>query len=196
MNPRRLRAIVRRVTQEIRRDRPSLGLLFMVPILMTGLVTFIVREAQTPTVEAVIVNEAGAPGAMVAGVLRSALEAREVTVTDAPDEAAARAAIASGDASVAIVLPADLGSDSATITLVTNGLDPSGDAAQVGIVQRTLIGAAASAAGARIPAISQTTVYGVPSGDPIAPYAPAIVAFLGYFFVYILTGVSFLRERT
>jgi ABC-2 type transport system permease protein len=39
-------------------------------------------------------------------------------------------------------------------------------------------------------------VYGVPSDDPITPFAPAIVGFFAYFFVYILTGVSFLRERT
>ena len=44
MNPRRLRALFRRVVQEIRRDRPSLALLFIAPILMTGLLTFILRE--------------------------------------------------------------------------------------------------------------------------------------------------------
>jgi len=196
VNPQRLRAIIRRVVQEIRRDHRSLGLLFIAPILMTGLVTFIVREAQAPAVEAVIVNEAGAPGAAVANVLRSALEAADGTVTDAADEAAGRTMVESGDASIVVVLAAGLGSGSSTITLVTNGLDPSGDAAQVGIVRQALVGAAASATGTRLPTISQVTVYGVPSDDPIAPFAPAIVAFLAYFFVYILTGVSFLRERT
>ncbi len=196
MNPQRLRAIIRRVVQEIRRDHRSLGLLFIAPILMTGLVTFIVREAQAPAVEAVIVNEAGAPGAAVATVLRSALEAVDGTVTDAADEAAGRALVESGDASIVVVLAAGLGSGSSTITLITHGLDPSGDSAQVEIVRQALVGAAASATGTRLPTISQVTVYGVPSDDPIAPLAPAIVAFLAYFFVYILTGVSFLRERT
>ncbi len=196
MNPQRLRAIIRRVVQEIRRDHRSLGLLFIAPILMTGLVTFIVREAQAPAVEAVIVNEAGAPGAAVATVLRSALEAVDGTVTDAADEAAGRALVESGDASIVVVLAAGLGSGSSTITLITHGLDPSGDSAQVEIVRQALVGAAASATGTRLPTIGQVTVYGVPSDDPIAPLAPAIVAFLAYFFVYILTGVSFLRERT
>ena len=36
----------------------------------------------------------------------------------------------------------------------------------------------------------------MPSSDPITTFAPAIVGFFAYFFVYILTGVSFLRERT
>ena len=196
MNPQRLRAIVRRVVQEIRRDHRSLGLLFIAPILMTGLVTFIIREAQAPAVEAVIVNQAGAPGAAVASVLRSSLEGIDGTVTDAADEPAARAMVEDGDASIAILLPAGLGGGSATITLITHGLDPSGDSAQAGIVRQALMGAAAAASGTRMPTIHQVTVYGVPSDDPIAPFAPAIVAFLAYFFVYILTGVSFLRERT
>ncbi|MDQ2964440.1 MAG: hypothetical protein M3R57_01110, partial [Chloroflexota bacterium] len=59
----------RRVVQEIRRDRPSIGLLFIAPILVTGLLTFILREGQTPTIDAAIVNQAGPPGAIVAGVL-------------------------------------------------------------------------------------------------------------------------------
>ncbi len=39
-------------------------------------------------------------------------------------------------------------------------------------------------------------MYGTPSTDPFTNYAPALVAFFVYFFVYLLTGVSFLRERT
>jgi len=50
--------------------------------------------------------------------------------------------------------------------------------------------------GTTIPTIEHVTLYGVPSDDPMAPFAPAILAFLAYFFVYILTGISFLRERT
>ena len=195
MSARRLWALARRVTQEIRRDHPSLALLFAVPILMTGLITFIVREAQVPAVSAVIANEAGARGAIVASALASALESGGTPVTDAGDPAKARSAVESGEVNIAIVLPADLGSPSATITLITNGLDPAGEAAQLAIVRQTLVGAVITASGAAVPSIDHTTVYGEPSDDPIAPYAPAIVAFLGYFFVYILTGISFLRER-
>ena len=195
MSARRLWALALRVTQEIRRDHPSLALLFVVPILMTGLITFIVREAQVPAVSAVIVNEAGTRGAIVAGALASALESGGTTVTITEDAAAALDAVESGEASIAIGLPADLGSPSATITLVTNGLDPAGEAAQLAIVRQALVGAAITASGAALPAIDHTTAYGAPSDDPIAAYAPAIVAFLGYFFVYILTGISFLRER-
>jgi ABC-type multidrug transport system, permease component len=197
MNPRRIAALFRRIVQEIRRDRPSLALLFVAPIVITGLVTFILREGESPTVHAVIVNQAGAPGAAIGGVLETALRNQDATVTTAADEAAARALIEDGSASVAVILPPDLASGAApSITVLTNGLDPAGEAGQLAALQKSLLSAVTSASPKPVPAIVHATVYGTPSGDPISGYAPALVAFFVYFFVYLLTGVSFLRERT
>ncbi|HTS14277.1 MAG TPA: ABC transporter permease [Candidatus Sulfotelmatobacter sp.] len=195
MNARRVQALVRRVVEEIRRDRPSLALLSIAPILLTGLVTFILREGATPAVHAVIVED-GAPGPLVSA-LESGLRTNGNTVAQVPDEAAARAAIADGSASVAIVLPADLlGASPPTITVITDGLDPSGEGAQLAAVSKDLLGTVTSAAGAVLPTIVHTTLYGTPTTDQITNFAPAIVGFFAYFFVYLLTGVSFLRERT
>jgi len=197
MSRRRTVALFRRVVQEIRRDRPSIALLFIAPIVITGLVTFILREGETPPVEAVIVNMAGAPGSIYASALTSALEAEGATVTTAPDQAAAEQLIADGLATVAVVLPDGMGQGGpVTITVVTNGMDPSGEASQVAAVSKGLVAAAASITGVTPPTIVHETVYGTPSTDPITNFAPALVAFFAYFFVYILTGVSFLRERT
>jgi len=197
MSRRRTVALFRRVVQEIRRDRPSIALLFIAPIVITGLVTFILREGETPPVEAVIVNMAGAPGSIYASALTSALEAEGATVTTAPDQAAAEQLIADGLATVAVVLPEGMGQGGpVTITVVTNGMDPSGEASQVAAVSKGLVAAAASITGVTPPTIVHETVYGTPSTDPITNFAPALVAFFAYFFVYILTGVSFLRERT
>lgn len=197
MSGRRVLALFRRVVQEIRRDRPSLALLFIAPILVTGLVTFILREGQAPTVDAVVINEAGPPGVVVANALRVTLEGQDGTATVVPDAAAAEAMVKDGSASVAITLPAGLGTGgSPTITILTKGLDPSGEATQVAAVQKALIAGATAVTGTSLPTIEHTTVYGTPSTDPITNFAPAIVGFFAYFFVYLLTGVSFLRERT
>ena len=193
----RVAALFRRLVQEIRRDRPSLALLFIAPLVITGLVTFILREGQAPTLDAVIVNEAGAPGEIVSGVLGAALGKQGATVTQVPDEAAARAVLKDGSASVAVVLPADLASGGLpTIAVITNGLDPSGEANQLGALRTALLSAATSASGARLPTIEHKTLYGTPSNDLVTNFAPALVGFFIYFFVYLLTGVSFLRERT
>ncbi|MGO9181201.1 MAG: ABC transporter permease [Candidatus Limnocylindrales bacterium] len=197
MSGRRVYALFRRVVEEIRRDRPSLALLFIAPILVTGLVTFILRDSQTPIVHAVVVDRAGPAGAAVEGAIGDALQSQGSTVAQAPDESAARSEIEDGHASIAIVLPADFGSAGARmITVITNGLDPAGEADQITSVQKALLAVTGELAGVSLPTISHTTIYGVPSKDPITTFAPAIVGFFAYFFVYLLTGVSFLRERT
>jgi ABC-2 type transport system permease protein len=143
-----------------------------------------------------VVNEAGMRGTVVATALGRAIEAEGGSLQVLDSEAAARAAIEDGAASVAVIVPADLGADAAaTLTLMTNGLDPIGEGTQVGQLQRSIMETASAITGAAVPRITHVTVYGVPSADPMARFAPAIVAFFAYFFVYLLTGVSFLRER-
>ncbi len=197
MNLYRIVALFRRVSLEIVRDKPSLALLLVAPLVMSGLITFIIREGDSPRVDAVVVNEAGVSGAVVAARLGASIEASGGTFKVVPDEAVARTAIKDGDASIAVLLPADLTSGKApTLTLMTDGLDPMGESTQVGELQRAIMASASAITGAEVPSITHVTVYGVPSEDPIARFAPAIVGFFAYFFVYLLTGVSFLRERT
>jgi len=195
MNPRRLRAIVVRVATEIRRDRPSLALLFIAPVLVTGLLTFILRDGSTPDVSAALVVEASGPGAMVGTALTTTLEDAGVTVTRAADEASARGLVEAGTDSLAILLPADL-ETGGQITIVTQGLDPAGEAAQLGVVRAAVSTAFVGVTGGHVPVVVRETIYGTGSDDPMVAFAPAIVAFFLYFFVYLLTGVSFLRERT
>ena len=195
MSPRRLRALVRRVTAEIRRDRPSLALLFIAPIVITGLLTYILREGETPDVRAVVVNEAAGPAALIGGALTGALKDAGYTVSAAQEEAAARAAVEDGSATVAIVIPADLATGG-PLTFVTLGLDAGAEGARLNAVRTAVTAAIAKATGSRVPEVTRVTIYGTGSTDPMVPFAPAIVAFFLYFFVYLLTGVSFLRERT
>lgn len=197
MSRRRVAALFRRLVQEIRRDRPSLALLFIAPLLITGLVTFILREGQAPSIDAVIVTPAGPAGGVIGGVLRTALRDQGASVVEVADEGSARSLLSDGSASVAIVLESDATSPSPRkIVLITNGLDPSGESNQIGALQKALLGAVVSASGGSLPTIEHQTLYGTPSEDLMTNFAPALVGFFIYFFVYLLTGVSFLRERT
>jgi ABC-2 type transport system permease protein len=195
VSARRIRALVRRVVAEIRRDHPSLALLFIAPIVITGLLTFILRESEAPDTTAIVVNEATGPAEAVGGLLVAALEDAGIEVVRGTDRAAAEASIVADEASVAIVVPADLVPDG-ELVVITLGLDPAGEAQQLSAVRDAVIDAVASATRASLPGVSHETVYGTPSDDPMVAFAPAIVAFFLYFFVYLLTGVSFLRERT
>jgi len=181
---------------EIVRDRASLALLFVAPLVMSGLLTFIIREGEAPTLDAIVVNEAGLPGEVVAAQLGKNIEAGGGSVTMLEDESAAREAVRDGQARVAVILPEDFTSSQAReLTLLTNGLDPIADGTQLMLLQRSITDAAAVITGSAAPEVTHVTVYGVPSTDPMARFAPAIVGFFAYFFVYLLTGVSFLRER-
>ncbi len=198
MSGRRVRALFLRVAREIRRDRPSLGLLFIAPILLTGLVSFILRESQTPATSVSIVD-AGVPAApQLVPALSAALEQKGITVVTGKSDAQSRAAVESGTTSLELLLEPGSGG-APRIVLVSRGLDPPGEGAQIGNVREALtaaLGGASGATGATAPAVEHQTVYGTATNDPIAAFAPAIVGFFAYFFVYILTGVSFLRERT
>jgi ABC-2 type transport system permease protein len=193
MSARRIAALFRRVTAEIRRDRPSLGILFMAPILLTGLVSFILRESQPPTITADIVGADGGGPTGVATALHTALVNGGATVVDVADETTARSDVEHGRASLAIIFPAD---PAAGLTVVTLGLDAPGESAQIGAVQKAVQGAFAAVSGATVRPVTHATIFGQPTDDPVASFAPAIVGFFAYFFVYVLTGVSFLRERT
>lgn len=197
MSARRIGALFRRVVAEIRRDHPSLAILFVAPILLTGLVSFILRESQPPAVTAVIVSADGPAGDVMAAALRTALTDSGAAVSMESSEAAARSAVSDGRASLAIVLPPDLGSGSGSrIVVITLGLDAPGEGSQMEVVQRALATAISSVSGTRPAEVTHQTIYGRPTDDPVASFAPAIVGFFAYFFVYVLTGVSFLRERT
>jgi ABC-2 type transport system permease protein len=187
--------MVRRVVAEIRRDRPSLALLFIAPIVVTGLLTYILREGQAPDITAVVVDEATGPGAAAGSLLEGALRDAGIAVSEAADREAAREAVRDGSASIAIVIPADLVPDG-TLVVITLGMDPAAESSQLQGLTQAVVAALAGATDAVLPDITRETVYGTISDDPMVPFAPAIVAFFLYFFVYLLTGVSFLRERT
>jgi ABC-2 type transport system permease protein len=82
------------------------------------------------------------------------------------------------------------------VVVYTRGLDPPADSAAVGKVRAALDAAIATAGNQPALFVDHRTIYGAASDDPVASFAPAIVGFFAYFFVYVLTGVSFLRERT
>ena len=186
MSARRVAALFRRVVSEIRRDRPSMAILFAAPILLTGLVSFILRESQPPAITAAIVQPASPAGQQIVAGLGANLTRAGATVVTTTDEAAARAAVRDGTATLALILPSDTG----TLVILTLGLDAPGEASQLGAVQAALTEASPHTG------VSHQTIYGTPTDDQVAAFAPAIVGFFAYFFVYVLTGVSFLRERT
>ena len=201
MSPRRVAALLRRLVQELRRDRRSMALLFVAPIVLTGLMAFVLRGQQVTAVSAVVVNEAGRPGGAIVGALEGALRTDDGVVMEAPDRAAAEAALRDGTASVAIVVPADFvarltAGNEPSLTVITPGLEPTADSQQLVVLQRAIATAVTQAlpdSGLHLPRLDPQTLYGTPASDVVDHLAPVFLGFFAYFFVYILTGISFLR---
>jgi ABC-2 type transport system permease protein len=209
MNPRRIAAVARRIAEGFRRDRRSLALLIVAPIIITALLGWVLRDQSNATTRLAIANPAGQVGDQAVSHLRDAAgqvdSSYGLTLTgDTPASLEdAKALIRDGKADVALVLPSDIPgaiqSGSLALTVVTSGTDPVSDgprvAAVVQLLQKAAKNLAPPGAAALTPSITRETVYLSPDADQLDVLAPVFLGLFAYFFVYILTGVSFLRER-
>jgi ABC-2 type transport system permease protein len=198
MNALRVVAVFRRIVAQFRRDPRSLALLYIAPLAIIALLGWVLSSQQSTAARLAVVNESTGPaGAVVAARLQSAFDGQPGIVLDRSvvDDATARQALKDKKLDLVVVLPAGFSAQSHEIDLLTLGLNPTGEASAIPSVQKALLGALADTAGTVLPTISHSTVYGSPNATTLDSLAPVVVGFFLYFFVFILTGISFLRER-
>jgi ABC-2 type transport system permease protein len=203
----RILAVARRIAQGFRRDERTLGLVFVVPLVITALLGWVLRDQKDTTVRVGIVNQAGLVGDRVVSALQAATSDPElgIAITSEGDDQAARQAIRDSTIDLALILPSDLLTDiqsgtAPTLIVITEGTDPaneSGSFAKLQAVMVTLAGSLAppGASAPMIPHIERQTVYLSPEADTVDVLSPVFLGYFGYFFVFLLTGISFLRER-
>lgn len=109
------------------------------------------------------------------------------------------------NADLAIVVPATLVADITSgvrpvFTVITEGTDPAAESVRFAKLQgmfatlaRELVPPGLPALA--LPTVERETVYLDPDASQADVLAPIFLGFFGYFFVFLLTGVSFLRER-
>lgn len=208
MSGSRILAVARRIAQGFRRDERTLGLVFVVPIVITALLGWVLRDQKDATVAVVIVNDAGAPGQRIVDALTEAAADADngVTIASTPESrGAAEAALRADEGDIAIVIPDSLLADvlageRPTFTIITQGTDPGSEAGQFAKLQGLMASVARELVppGGQapvIPQIERETVYLSPEADSVDVLAPIFLGYFGYFFVFLLTGISFLRER-
>jgi ABC-2 type transport system permease protein len=208
MSPSRILAIARRIAQGFRRDERTLGLMFVVPLVVTALLGWVLRDTKDTTVRIAVVNTDQVIGQRLVEALTKleddpANGIKVVANLDAKSQAADL--IRAGKADLAILIPADIvatvtAGERPTLTVLTEGTEPGAEASEFGKLQKAFASLASSLAppGASpqvIPQIARETVFLSPDADQLDVLAPTFLGFFGYFFVFLLTGVSFLRER-
>jgi ABC-2 type transport system permease protein len=189
----RVGAIARRIAQQFRRDRRSLALLIVAPLAVLALLGYVIRDQKPLDTRLGIVNLAGPPGAAAAAAVQVAANRQGIAVVDVgTDEASARAAIRQDRADLVILLPPDFTSPSPIVTVITLGEAPADDGARI----QAVVGLVSQIGGQGLrPTLQRQTVYGSASATVLDAFAPALIGFFGFFFVFVLTGISFLRER-
>jgi ABC-2 type transport system permease protein len=208
VSPSRILAIARRIAQGFRRDERTLGLMFVVPLVVTALLGWVLNDTKDTVVDVVYVNPGGELGDRILTALRTAAADpdNDLRLVDpVSTEADAEAVIRAGDADIGILVPADmlqqiLAGNRPTLTVISEGTDPAAEAGRFGTLQSALADIARQLAPPGvtppvIPQVERKTVYLSPDATQVDVLAPIFLGFFGYFFVFLLTGISFLRER-
>ena len=180
MSLRRTGAVARRIILQFRHDRRSLALLFVAPVVVLTLVGALWGSAAPTKVR--IVSAGG-----VDAQLFEALRGTNIELT-ALDREGAVDALTSGSADAML----EFTDNAATITV--EGSDPARTAAIVGQVQAALTHVILD-----VPLTAFVKVqylYGGPGYTLLDYLAPVLIAVFAFFFIFLLSAVSFLRERT
>ena len=196
MSLRRIIAVAARIALGFRRDHRSLGLLFVAPLVVLSLVGAVWgTSTQAPPKVAIAVDRVNLPpnisAAIVDGLLKStAIKAHRSTSADGFRE------LTEG------TVDAVLWIDGATVHIEIEGSDPLRSGSIAPSIQKAL-GEAVAGAGLTgtslviaAPSIQIDQLYGAPDYTLLDYLAPVLIAFFAFFFIFLLSAVSFLRERT
>lgn len=189
MSPHRIRAVARRIAQQFRRDRRSLGLLIGAPILVLSLVGALWgTSTASRTIRLVVVTD-GVPAAAVETFVAPLRRSGSLDISTATaDDALQQLRDGRTDAVLRFrQLP---------VTLTVEGSDPLRTPATLQAIQSALLGAAPQAAGVVGGAVRIVYLYGGPDYSLLDYLAPLLIGLFAFFFTFILSAVAFLRERT
>lgn len=201
MNPRRALAITRRLLEQLRRDRRTLALLFAAPLVILGLFYFLLRGGGSRPEIGVVDLDHGPVAAAVTGLLESSTLVSASTM----DAATAGSRLHDGSLAGYVVLPAGFSQQARGGVLRPEvhleGTQPGLSGTLVRAVGEAVLGAAAlvpAPAGGGPPRVAPTVtyLYGGPGLDTLDYLGGAFVGLVVFFLVFVVTCVSFLRERS
>jgi ABC-2 type transport system permease protein len=193
----RVAAVFSRIVAQFRRDPRSLALLFVAPLAIIALLGWVL-SSQGSAAHVAVAGAAGNPSATIVAVkIQGALDGQPGLLMEKSviDESTARQMLMDKKLDLVVVVPADFGVQNRRLEILSLGLNPAGEASAIPVLQKALVNAVADTAELALPTIERRVIYGSPDATQLDTLAPVVVGFFAYFFVFILTGISFLRER-
>jgi ABC-2 type transport system permease protein len=204
MTLRRTLSITGRLLSQFRHDRRTLALLFVAPLVILGIFALLFQTEAVPPEVGVIDQDSGPLGA---AIVEQLTHSDLVSAHTSTPELAAKA-LDAGDIDGFVVLPSDLSTTALAsgrigVELHLRGTDP-GSAA---MVSRAVTSAAlaavsglvrAGAGGGTLPTVDlqPTYLFGAADLKVLDLLGGPFIGLIVFFLVYVVTSISFLRERT
>ncbi len=212
----RIMALASRIIRQVLRDKRTLALIFIVPILIMTLLYFVLTSTSSVHTLA-IVRPTGIGSDSTDTLIRGLLPGKDKLNTIYIDANQVNDKLNNGDADAAVVFPPDftqraLSGQNPTVQIVLEGSDPSVASAmrdvtggfihQLGLALATF----KAQQGQSVPPVSSDSMpftasdpqylHGGPQYTFNDSIAPVFIGIFSFFFVFILTSVAFLRERS
>ncbi|MFB5190548.1 ABC transporter permease [Alicyclobacillus fastidiosus] len=175
----RIRALAVRIWRQFLHDKRTLALMLVAPLLIMTLVSLVFNGATYhPKIGTVDI-----PAAMT-----QRLAQENVTITHFNSDSKALAALKKQ------TLDAYLDIQHGVPQLVLEGSDPSTNKAVLLAVQKSLAPTASAVPQERAPNV--VYLYGSADMSSFDNFGPVLIGFFSFFFVFLVAGISFLKERT
>ncbi len=194
MSGHRVAAITRRLLQGFRRDRRTLALLFVAPLVILGLLGYLIRGSTASPAVGIANEDQGPLGAMFA----SALERSSLITATTIQASDGDAKLKDGSLVAYIVFPADFSSRAQAGTVGPEvhleGSQPGTSAPVLQALQQALASVAATGPVHFEPQVHY--LYGGPGFDTLDYFGAAFIGLIVFFLVFVITIVAFLNERS
>ena len=197
MSGHRIAAITRRLLEGFRRDRRTLALLFVAPIVILGLLGYLLRGSSSAPHVGIANEDTGPGGAAVASALShtSLVDITEIKASDGD------ARLKDGTLVAYIVFPADFSQQARSGVVAPEvhleGSQPGVTGPVIQALQQALINLASNAGGQSVNLHPHITyLYGGANYDTLDYFGAAFIGLIVFFLVFVITIVSFLNERT
>ncbi|MBP1992700.1 ABC transporter permease [Paenibacillus eucommiae] len=176
----RVRAVIIRILKQLFHDKRTLAMMFVAPMLILYLMSLVFNgDTYTPKFGAVEI-----PDAVVSALRSQGVEVAVYDLTKAEEELSAGRL----DAVISKAV------ESPQPQLKLEGSDPARNKAVILVWQKALQSFATGAEKLPQPIVSY--LHGSEEMAAFDNFGPVLIGFFVFFFVFLLSGISFLRERT
>lgn len=201
MNFGRSLAIARRILKQLSHDHRTAALIIVVPLVLLSIIGALFKTNQIFNIG--IVNQDQGVSTPVAQLnfgskIASSLKNSSNLNWEKENLDQANSDLKDGRLDAYILLDSSLSEQYLagqvpSFSIKLEGSDPNATQQVLGLVTKSV---SESFSGSSLPALSVSYLYGGKDFDSLDYFAPVFIAFFAFMFVFLLTCVSFLRERT